>query len=126
MRSFKSFYSRVFREEWLDAVPYGWRADLRSHHDEMLAAAEAIPLGSGARCAGERAANRWLAGIAEKLHSIGRYIAADEFDIREISQKMAAAMMDAARRCVGGIEAVRRELDRLSSVAGVSPPDMTI
>jgi hypothetical protein len=126
IRAARKFDSRVFREKWIISVPAGWQNELRAEHDARLAAAAVIPLGTGARSASERAANEWLIGIADKMRHIGRYIAADEFDIRDIAKKSADAMMDAARRCAGGIDAARRELARLSCVAGINPPDMKI
>ncbi|MDR3158353.1 MAG: replication endonuclease [Zoogloeaceae bacterium] len=118
--------SSVFREEWLVDVPEGWRDEARARHDGMLCLARNIRGGMGEKTKEEYKANTWLREFAEKLKKISRFIAADEYDIRETAKRLASEFMDAARRCVGGVEEARRELSRLAGKAGIKAPDESI
>jgi hypothetical protein len=120
------------RREWaaerLAEIPAAWAPGVAEIHAGRMAEAAAIPPGTGRRSDAERAANLWLADIAERMRVLRVPLNLSDRELCQLARECAAACMDIAFRpdTVTDTGALRERMGEFCRRYGIEPPEKKV
>lgn len=115
-----------FAGDRLSLVPEAWRSDVAKKYAGKIAAALAIPAGTGRQSDAERAANIWLDETAARFRVIRVPLNSSDADLCRIAVECANAAYEVAFRPWGDVKDLREAMSAYVTRYGIEPPPVTV